>query len=123
MDQDVGDELYYSGSGSLENTDPDNLKETEGTAALRTSALNKNPVRVIRGKNKMKNDAPKAGFRYDGLYKVVAQEQLINGKGGAYLRFKLERLPGQPLVDKSRPNSDDLKKFRAIKQAVQEKCK
>jgi hypothetical protein len=122
MDQDVGDKLYYSGSGALENTDPDNPKETEGTAALQTSALNKNPVRVIRGKNKMKKDAPKAGFRYDGLYKVVAQEQLINGKGGAYLRFKLERLPVQPLVDKSRPNADDLKKFRAIKQAVQEKC-
>jgi len=123
MDQDVGDELYYSGSGSLENTDPGNPKETEGTAALQTSALNKNPVRVIRGKNKMKKDAPKTGFRYDGLYKVVTQEQLINGKGGAYLRFKLERLPVQPLVDKSRPNADDLKKFWAIKQAVQEKCK
>jgi hypothetical protein len=123
MDQDVGDKLYYSGSGSLENTDPDNPKETEGTAALQTSALNKNPVRVIRGKNKMKKGAPKAGFRYDGLYKVVAQEQLINGKGGAYLRFKLERLPAQPLVDQSRPNADDMRKFWAIKEAVQEKCK
>jgi hypothetical protein len=123
MDQDVGDKLYYSGSGSLENADPDNLKVTEGTAALQTSALNKNPVRVIRGKNKMKKDAPKEGFRYDGLYKVVAQEQLVNGKGGAYLRFNLERLPVQPPVNKSRPNADDLKKFRAIKQAVQEKCK
>ena len=123
MDQDVGDKLYYSGSGSLENTDPDNPKETEGTAALQTSVLNKNPVRVIRGKNKMKKGAPKAGFRYDGLYKVVAQEQLINGKGGAYFRFKLERLPVQPLVDQSRPNADDLRKFQAIKEAVQEKCK
>jgi translation elongation factor P/translation initiation factor 5A len=71
----------------------------------------------------MKKGAPKAGFRYDGLYKVVAQEQLINGKGGAYLRFKLKRLPVQPLVDKSRPNADDLRKVRTIKEAVQEKCK
>ena len=121
MDQDVDGELHYSGSGSLENTDPDNPKETGGTAALQASALAKTPTRVIRGKSKKKASAPKEGFRYDGLYQVVSQTQLINKKGGAYLQFKLERVAAQPDINKSRPNVHDLTEFRAIKEAIKQK--
>ena len=121
MDQDVDGELHYSGSGSLENTDPDNPKETGGTAALQASALAKTPTRVIRGKSKKKASAPKEGFRYDGLYQVVSQIQLINKKGGAYLRFKLERVASQPSINKARPTVHDLTEFRAIKEAIKQK--
>ena len=121
VDDDVGnDVLLYSGSGFLENTDPDRPKETDGTTALQTSALKKLEVRVIRGRTK-KEGGPKAGFRYDGLYKIVSQEQLVNQKKGAYLRFKLVRLAGQPAIDTSRPTEDELEEYKAVKLAIKEK--
>jgi len=76
IDMDDGGTLYYSGSGSLENTNPKCAKETKDTAALQTSAKKSQAVRVIRGINKAKKTRPSMGFRSDGLGKVVAQEKL-----------------------------------------------
>jgi hypothetical protein len=115
MDQDDGSRLFYSGSGSLENTDPHKAKETEGMKALQTSASKEQAVRVIRGKNDKKKDSPKAGFRYDGLYKVVAQKQCINQKGGTFFQFELRRLKGQPPINTSRPGTEEQERFRGIK--------
>lgn len=115
MDKDSGSILFYSGSGSLENTDPDHAKETQGTKALQTSALKKQAVRVIRGKNKDRKASPKAGFRYDGLYKVVAQKELKNGKGGAFIQFELHRMEDQAPIETSRPDTEEQKAFQDIK--------
>lgn len=115
MDKDNGSTLFYSGSGSLENTDPDHAKETEGTKALQTSALKKQAVRVIRGKNKGRKASPKAGFRYDGLYRVVAQKELKNRKCGAFIQFELHRMEGQAPIVTSRPDADEQKTFQDIR--------
>jgi hypothetical protein len=116
MDSDTGDTLYYTGSGSLENTDPKNPKATEGTKALQTSQAMNQAVRVIRGKSDKYAGAPDVGFRYDGLYDVVSSEEKYNNKGGVYLVFKLERQGGQPRIAESKPDPALQKKFRAIKQ-------
>ena len=47
-------------------------------AALRLSAHNKKPVRVVRGYNSKSDFAPVQGYRYDGLY-VVDQVRVLPG--------------------------------------------
>lgn len=118
IDIDSGSKILYSGSGSLENSDPEEPKITQGTKALRTSALKKQAVRVIRGKNDKMKTAPKAGFRYDGLYEVVGEKELMNGKGGAFIQFELQRLSNQPPIDKSRPDLEEQKVFQEIKDEI-----
>ena len=102
LDEDLGDVLYYSGSDSHKNVDPVNTILTHATKALRTSFNQKRPVRVLRGGGKARH-CPSKGFRYDGLYYIVAEEVSKNKKGGAYMRFKMVRDAGQPEIDEHRP--------------------
>lgn len=118
LDQDHGNILYYSGSGSHENTDPKNpAPSTTATSALQASLRTQNPVRVLRaagagsGKSK-KSWRPTVGIRYDGLYRVVATALRTNVKGGLYEQFKLERIEGQPPLDtKSRPTAGEIRDY------------
>ncbi|KAI1182031.1 hypothetical protein F5B17DRAFT_444574 [Nemania serpens] len=109
LDTDNGDTLYYSGSNSHENTNPQRAAPaSQGTTALHASYTTRNPVRVLRsgGSFNTRNQnrhLPSCGLRYDGLYSVVAFRQRKNRKGGLYDQFKLERLPGQtPLAELER---------------------
>ncbi|KAI1203491.1 hypothetical protein F5X97DRAFT_330171 [Nemania serpens] len=109
LDTDNGDTLYYSGSNSHENTDPQRAAPaSQGTKALHASNATNNPVRVLRsgGSFNTRNQnryLPSCGLRYDGLYSVVAFRQRKNRNGGLYDQFKLERLPGQtPLAELQR---------------------
>ncbi|SMR56972.1 unnamed protein product [Zymoseptoria tritici ST99CH_1E4] len=93
LDKDMGDVLYYSGSGSHENDDPKRHAEsTNQTRTLHASLRTQNPVRVLRNKSKHRY-APTEGIRYDGLYIVVSMHRPTNAKGGLYEQFRLERLP------------------------------
>ena len=113
-DDDVsGDTLWYSGPGSVDNTNADQPAGTEGTKALQTSNRNGKSVRVIRGKS-TKEIAPKLGYRYDGLYRVTKQEEDTNDLGGAYLRFKLVRCEDQDAIAKDRPTAEEVGKFLEI---------
>ncbi len=58
------------------------------------------------------------GIRYDGLYKIVAEEKRLNAKGGAYLRFKLVRQDRQAEIDLGRPDQRERTAFAVLKQAV-----
>jgi hypothetical protein len=135
-DEDNGDDLWYSGTVSkdpmktltrnLNNNDQqlgdDNaLGATTNTRLLIESCDRiKNDVRVIRSHNLPKSNAyrPEVGFRYDGLYKVVAYE-LVDREKSAY-RFNLKRCPGQHPIryeDNAtrRPTTYEINEYRRLK--------
>ncbi|OLN87521.1 E3 ubiquitin-protein ligase UHRF1 [Colletotrichum chlorophyti] len=96
LDKDMGETIYYSGSGSHANTDPTAAAAPKiGTIALRKSMRDGNPVRVLRKASKSSPFAPSEGIRYDGLYIVTGFEQIPNRNGGLYERFTLKRIQGQ----------------------------
>ncbi|KAF6805683.1 ydg sra domain-containing protein [Colletotrichum sojae] len=92
LDSDNGNVIWYSGSGSLDNKNPDLAKKTSGNDSLRVSIDQGNPVRVLRKARKGSAWAPPVGLRYDGLYRVTEERPGKNDNGGAYVQFKLERL-------------------------------
>jgi len=105
LDHDNGKTLYYSGSGSHENSDPRNPPErTSGTSALVTSMENGTPVRVLRAHSGKSRYAPLRGIRYDGLYYVIQIQTPINVQGGLYEQFLLVRLNGQHEINVNIPN-------------------
>lgn len=96
--RDRGDDLSYWG------TKPKGSKPSARTNQLRRSLTTGNPVRVIRGPDTDIAWRTRKGFRYDGLYRVVGEEE-ERGQPGNYL-FHLIRLKGQPDIQKEKP--DDL---------------
>ncbi|KAI0975790.1 PUA-like domain-containing protein [Xylaria arbuscula] len=115
LDTDNGNTLYYSGSNSHENTNPQQAAPaSQGTKALHASYRTQNPVRVLRsgGSFKTRNrnpHLPSCGLRYDGLYRVVSFRQRHNKKGGLYDQFKLERLPDQTPLNELQRSSPTTK--------------
>ena len=118
MDSDLGDILYYSGSGSSANTDPVNPNPTRGVKALRHSMRVKRPIRVIRSSAGKGAFAPSCGYRYDGLYTIECEDSERNKLGGAYLRFKLSRASNPASIDMSRPNQQERTAFARLKKMV-----
>jgi hypothetical protein len=119
LDQDQGNTLYYSGSGSHANTDPKQpMPSTAGTNALKASMRMHKPIRVLRaagvgGSKSRSSWRPTVGIRYDGLYRVAAMQLKINTNGGLYEQFKLERLGNQRALEenKSRPTPAEVRDF------------
>ncbi|KAI0636324.1 PUA-like domain-containing protein [Trametes polyzona] len=66
--------------------------------ALLTSMYTGNPVRVSRGHELRSKYAPREGFRYDGLYKVVNASMKTGKSGFDVCVFELRRIPGQPPI-------------------------
>ncbi|KAI6897011.1 hypothetical protein D0869_04975 [Hortaea werneckii] len=119
LDTDRGTYLYYSGSGSVDNTDPRQpAPSTTGTMALHTSLGNGNPVRVLRSSTGKSRYAPSFGMRYDGLYTVVSVSYPTNAKGGMYEQFKLERREGQIDIDMlvRSPSAVEIGQYQRINQ-------
>lgn len=116
MDKDDGNIIYYSGSNSHANTDPNAPHISNGTKSLQRSMLDNRQIRVLRGASSHSQYAPAVGIRYDGLYKIGTEEKRYNTNGGAYLRFKLVRQDGQPAIDLSRPNLREKNAFAVLKQ-------
>jgi hypothetical protein len=108
MDIDRGDTLFYSGSDSHDNTDHIHPKVSDKTQALQTSYKLGKSIRVIRSFRCPWSGAPRAGYRYDGLYTIRDETVRHNSKNGAYLRFKLERNSDQPPIDLSRPTAREV---------------
>ncbi|CAK1366405.1 E3 ubiquitin-protein ligase ORTHRUS 1 [Cercospora beticola] len=117
LDKDEGEIVYYSGSGSHENKDPNQPAEsTLGTRILHASLKHKRPMRLLRTSRAVLPWAPAEGLRYDGLYRVEAMDKPKNGKGGLYERFKLVRIAGQLSLDecRKRPTRQELKDYNQI---------
>src|SRR3569833_2062305 len=120
LDSDEGDTLYYTGSQSHKNTDPNYAGDsTSTTNMLKKSLENGRPVRVLRSASSKSAWAPSVGMRYDGLYRVVSLRHPTNAKGGKYEQFKLVREPGQlPLQSlfHTSPSHEQAKAFKKISQ-------
>lgn len=109
-----GRKITYSGPGSLDNEDPVKVKDSIGNTYLQTSYQAQSNVRVFRGPSKQ-NVSPPMGYRYDGLYKVARQETGRNEKGGAIVKFVLQRNSGQLAINRTRPSFEDRKALREYK--------
>ncbi|CAJ2503731.1 Uu.00g111250.m01.CDS01 [Anthostomella pinea] len=71
LDRDLGDIIFYSGSNSHTDEDPNKPNpSTSGTKSLKASIASQNPVRVLCSGGSTKFFPP-CGIRYDGLYHVV----------------------------------------------------
>jgi putative restriction endonuclease len=93
--EDFGVEILYTGHGGR---DPETGRQvahqtlTRGNLALACNAHAGVPVRVLRGARQRSPYAPVAGYRYDGLYRVVEYWRAV-GKAGWYIwRFRLVKL-------------------------------
>ena len=118
LDKDEGDILYYSGSDSNMNVDPVNPIMTHHTKALQKSRRDARPVRVLRTSAGKAAHCPSRGIRYDGLYRIVAEGIARNTRGGAYVRFKLERINDQANMDLSRPSQEEKAVFDRLKSSI-----
>ncbi|WP_260479013.1 YDG/SRA domain-containing protein [Kibdelosporangium aridum] len=94
-DVDLGDLIIYTGHGG-QNTRgqqvEDQTFDDSGNAALRTSKLTGEPVRVIRGAHRGSPYAPESGYRYDGLFRVVDAWMEPGRSGHQVCRYKLVKV-------------------------------
>lgn len=117
LDQDRGETVYYSGSGSHDNEDPKAIPPTTaGTRALSISLSSGKPVRVLRSYKGKSRFAPSVGLRYDGLYHVVDALTPRNTRGGLYEQFKLVRMEGQTSLEECRraPSGPQVRDYHKI---------
>ena len=115
LDVDRGNVIYYSGSNSHANQDPDRAVYTYATKALLLSKQQYRPVRVIRAASDHNDYAPSHGLRYDGLYDIAEEKIRHNPSGGAYVRFKLVRQTDQAAIDKNRPNEQERRLWKRVR--------
>lgn len=100
LDSDRGDVVWYSGSDSHDNENPNSVgARSAATECLFTSLKTGLPVRVLRKAGGASILAPSVGIRYDGLYVVADTRQAKNLKGGLYEQFKLVRMQDQKPLD------------------------
>ncbi|MFF4807090.1 YDG/SRA domain-containing protein [Micromonospora chersina] len=104
-DEDYGDEIVYTGQGG---NDPATKRQvghqelTLGNAGLARNQLEGNPVRVIRGAGGDPSFSPPAGFRYDGLFRVVDHWRADGKDGFRIWRFRLvslDNIDQPPIMD------------------------
>jgi putative restriction endonuclease len=95
-DEDHGDWILYTGAGGNDSSTKRQIADQElehrHNAALVYSEENGLPVRVVRGPRGEKPFAPRSGYRYDGLYKVVRHWSERGRDGFRIWRFHLVRL-------------------------------
>jgi SAD/SRA domain len=113
LDQDYGTTLYYSGSGSSDNT-KNTPPDTRASRCLASSIRTGNLVRVLRAAGGS-GSAPAIGIRYDGLYRVVEKKTLTNKHNGAYWQFKLVRQDDQPPMNFVHPTPSEQQSTEYIK--------
>ncbi|VVA93292.1 unnamed protein product [Arabis nemorensis] len=102
---DNSDVLTYTGQGGnvLKGTkkgqrdlEPKDQQLVRGNLALANSKVNKNPVRVIRGRKKTASSGDANNYVYDGLYLVEEFWSETGPHGKLVYQFRLRRIPGQP---------------------------
>lgn len=97
-DSDFGDEIIYTGHGGRDSGTGKQIADQElsrGNLALQHNLSSGQPVRVVRGANSGSPFAPKAGFRYDGLYTVDDCWQEKGKSGYRIIRYRLLRLSAE----------------------------
>lgn len=101
-DEDLGDEIIYTGHGGQENGIQVRDQElTRQNLALAISAQQGFPVRVARGAGHESKFSPPRGYQYAGLYRVDKYWHAQGLSTHKVWRFRLVRSDSQP-VDPSR---------------------
>jgi hypothetical protein len=111
IDGDGGDEILYS---STRGKTMDDVRANKFTKALLRSVQTRKPVRVLRASGSKWKHAPRVGIRYDGVYRVVNSKEVDKGDEGAYMQFKLLRLPGQNPIHLARPTATEREQFNRV---------
>ncbi|GJE94061.1 hypothetical protein PsYK624_102290 [Phanerochaete sordida] len=99
--EDHGEHFVYIGSGGRKSDQhlgdqvSDQSFNVSANEALRKSAEDHKPVRVIRCFRLRSRYAPAEGFRYDGLYVVTNPRVEVVPDGPNVCKFDFQRLPGQ----------------------------
>lgn len=91
-DEDLGNEIIYTGHGSRGpdgRQNADQSFDSPGNAALVTSCLAGQPVRVIRGAHRGSPHAPESGYRYDGSFRVESYWREQGRSGFLVCRYHL----------------------------------
>lgn len=94
-DRDKGYEIEYIGHGGRDPETGEQVTDQEmlgGNLALKYSYEHDLPIRVLRGANSHSIFAPKAGYRYDGLYRVVDIGQQKGKSGHLVWKFLLLKI-------------------------------
>jgi hypothetical protein len=94
-DRDKGYEIEYIGHGGRDPETGEQVTDQEmrgGNLALKYSYEHDLPIRVLRGANAHSIYAPKAGYRYDGLYRVVDIGQQKGKSGHLVWKFLLAKI-------------------------------
>ncbi|KAI5287019.1 hypothetical protein KEM54_006303 [Ascosphaera aggregata] len=116
-DKDDGDVVDYCSTANRSGTMTTNTK-------LMIRAHNRNtPIRLFRGARLGGKYAPKEGFRYDGLYRIISHE-LVHPETKLY-RFRMKRLPGQTPIRwhgvELRPTAREVQHFNACRNKEDER--
>ncbi len=101
-DEDHGDYIIYTGQGGRDansGRQSSDQRMERGNAGLLTSRMQGFPVRVVRGYQSGSVHAPRAGYRYDGLFLVTDSWMATGSAGFLIAQFRLERLPDQRQID------------------------
>ncbi|MEW1837514.1 YDG/SRA domain-containing protein [Nonomuraea angiospora] len=99
-DEDYGDLVIYTGHGGYANGRQVKDQElTRGNAALVTSYVNENPIRVIRGSQGDPAYSPESGFRYDGLFQIEKFWKERGHAGHNVWRYQMRLLPDADYID------------------------
>lgn len=93
-DHDTGEEVLYTGAGGRAGRQTADQTLNGPNLALATSAHLGLPVRVVRGAHPGVFDVPRAGYRYDGLYRVADYWPKAGLDGFRVWCFRLERMAG-----------------------------
>lgn len=105
-DRDLGTEIIYIGHGGRDPETGEQVADQElstGNLALMYSCDNDLPVRVVRGANPHSQFAPKAGYRYDGLYRVDEYWQQKGKSGHLVWCFRLKKVNAETAPWKAAP--------------------
>ena len=102
-DEDHGSYLIYTGHGGNQRRPnkqiADQDPEAPGNAGLITSMVQGLPVRVVRGAHAGSVFAPRSGYVYSGLYSVTSWWMETGRDGFRIVRFRLDAIDGQTVVD------------------------
>ncbi|GAB3460595.1 YDG/SRA domain-containing protein [Actinophytocola sediminis] len=108
-DEDLGDLIIYTGHGGQDTRRrqvEDQTFDDPGNAALRTSSLTGEPIRVVRGRQSGSTYAPASGYRYDGLYRAVDAWMEAGRSGHQVCRFRLVKAAAVDVPDTGGPGAE-----------------
>lgn len=117
-DEDHGSYLIYTGHGGNQRRPKkqiaDQNPDAPGNAGLITSMVQGLPVRVVRGAHAGSEFAPASGYVYSGLYSVTSWWMETGRDGFQIVRFRLDAIAGQTVVEPKQAIDHDLEFATAI---------